>query len=253
MSQGTGKNLKVMGETQSHGGTFDKVRIMGECTIMGSAEADSFKVMGECSVSGNLSSNLFKNMGEVTIDGNLAAHTVQLMGQTQVHGQCVLQQSSVYGECTVGKSLTGEAMKLRGVLSVAGDVSLESLDMRGGINVEGLLNCGTVDMILKFNAINKVKEIGAGRISVKRKQSLFGASPTRRLRVETIEGDQISLEDTEAKIVRGTDVVIGDGCTVDRVEYSGSYLTSGTYRVGEAVRVTTDKKYGPGEDDENGC
>ncbi|UAK15864.1 hypothetical protein [Sporolactobacillus terrae] len=52
-------------------------------------------------------------------------------------------------------------MKVHGMLSVSGDVSLEALGMRGGIQVAGLLNCDTIDMVLKFNTINKVREIGA--------------------------------------------------------------------------------------------
>ncbi|BBO00368.1 hypothetical protein [Sporolactobacillus terrae] len=242
MSQATGKDLKIMGETQSNGGKFDKVRTMGECTITGSVEADSCKVMGECSISGDLSCTTFKNMGEVAIGGSLAAKQARLMGQTQVQGHCALQQSVVYGELTIAQNVTGESMKVHGMLSVSGDVSLEALGMRGGIQVAGLLNCDTIDMVLKFNTINKVREIGASRVSVKRKRSLFGPSQPQHLRAEMIEGDQIALEDTEAKVVRGTDVVIGDGCAIDRVEYSGSYLTSGTFQVGQAVRISGDKK-----------
>ncbi|QAA23831.1 hypothetical protein [Sporolactobacillus terrae] len=80
MSQATGKDLKIMGETQSNGGQFDKVRTMGECTITGSVEADSCKVMGECSISGDLSCTTFKNMGEVAIGGSLAAKQARLIG-----------------------------------------------------------------------------------------------------------------------------------------------------------------------------
>lgn len=237
MNQDHKQNLKVMGETQSSGGVFDKVSIMGECTINGSVQANSCKVMGECSVSGDLSSDYFRNMGEVAIGGRLAAAESRFMGETRVKGDCALKQASIYGELFAERNLTGEDLTVRGMLHAAGDVSLERLDMRGGINVEGMLNCDDIDITLKINTDNYVNEIGAGRVSVKRKHAIFSAAPTKRFRAETIEGDHVSLEFTEAKIVRGVDVEIADGCAIDRVEYSGSYKTSGHFDVGKVVRL----------------
>ncbi|MET1248458.1 hypothetical protein ABWW58_06700 [Sporolactobacillus sp. STCC-11] len=231
------QNLKVMGETQSNGGTFDKVSIMGECSVTGSIEANTCKVMGECSVSEDLSCDYFRNMGEVTIGGRLAAAESRLIGETHVKGDCALQQASIYGELFAARNLTGEEMKVRGALHAEGNVSLETLDMQGGINVEGLLNCDAIDIVLKFNTQNYVKEIGAGHVSVKRRRTLFNTALTNMFRAETIEGDRVSLEYTEAKVVRGIDVEIGEGCTIDRVEYSGSYKTSGKFTVGQAVRL----------------
>jgi hypothetical protein len=37
--------------------------------------------------------------------------------------------------------------------------------------------------------------------------------------VDTIEGDDIYLEHTTAKVMRGDTVDIGDGCEIDLVEY----------------------------------
>ncbi|MCO7127153.1 hypothetical protein NIE88_15390 [Sporolactobacillus shoreicorticis] len=237
MNQKSRQNMKVMGETQSEGGVFDQVRIMGECTITGSVEANSCKVMGECVVSGDLCSDYFRNMGEAAIDGRLAAAESRFMGETRVKGDCALKKSSIYGELFAGRNLTGEDLTVRGMLHVAGDVSLETLDMRGGIYVEGMLNCDDVSITLKINTDHYVNEIGAGRVSIKRKHALFSAAPTKHFRAETIEGDHVSLEFTEAKVVRGVDVEIADGCSIGRVEYSGFYKTSGHFDVGQVVRL----------------
>lgn len=242
MSDSMKRNLKVMGETQSNGGSFDKVRIMGECSVSGSIDAQSCKVMGECTVSGDLSSGYLRNMGEVTVGGRLAAEESRLMGETQVNGSCALKQSSIYGELTVAKDLSGEELKVHGMLNVAGNASLETLIMRGGIKVGGLLNCDQIDIILKINAENDVKEIGAGSVSIKKRRSFFSRAPITPFRADSIEGDHVSLEFTEAKVVRGVNVEIADGCTIERVEYSGSYKTSGKIKVGEVVHLDVNKK-----------
>lgn len=55
--------------------------------------------------------------------------------------------------------------------------------------------------------------LGIGRI-------LADVFNTRRgLRCSIIEGDDIYLEDTRSKIVRGNNVTIGRGCEIELVEY----------------------------------
>ncbi|MCO7175172.1 hypothetical protein ACFP7A_05630 [Sporolactobacillus kofuensis] len=232
------ENLKIMGETHSNGGSFDKVRIMGECAISGSIEARSCKVMGECTVSGDLTSGYFRNMGEVTIDGMLTAKEARLIGETHVKGACTFKQASIYGELSAARDLSGEEIKVHGVLNVGANVSLERLMMRGGILVDGLLNCDQIDIVLKINAQNYVKEIGAGSVTIGKQHKIFGRAPLHLFHAESIEGDRLFLEYTQAKVVRGTDVVIGTGSKIERVEYSGTYKTSGPVEVGEVVQLT---------------
>ena len=54
--------------------------------------------------------------------------------------------------------------------------------------------------------------------------------------IDSIEGDNVRLECTSAKVVRGKDVVIGIGCRIDRVEYTGT-LDAADGTVKEFVRV----------------
>ena len=41
--------------------------------------------------------------------------------------------------------------------------------------------------------------------------------------VDVIEGDNIYIEYTQAKIVRGNTIVIGPGCNIELVEYKNNY------------------------------
>lgn len=56
------------------------------------------------------------------------------------------------------------------------------------------------------------------------------------LEVETIEGEDIDLESTKAELVRGRNVVIGAGCEIERVEYSGTLTVDKAAKVGEQVK-----------------
>lgn len=55
--------------------------------------------------------------------------------------------------------------------------------------------------------------------------------------IPNIEGDFISIEYTRAGTVSGIDVIIGDLCIVDRVEYSGSIDISEKAVVNEVIKV----------------
>jgi hypothetical protein len=48
---------------------------------------------------------------------------------------------------------------------------------------------------------------------------------------DTIEGDEIFLENTHARIVRGKKITIGEGCEIEMVEYSESLEVSPKARV----------------------
>jgi len=52
-----------------------------------------------------------------------------------------------------------------------------------------------------------------------------------------IEADEISLEATVAKMVRGKRVTIGPGCRIDQVEYTESLQIDPKSVVREQVRV----------------
>ena len=43
---------------------------------------------------------------------------------------------------------------------------------------------------------------------------------------ETIEGDEIYLEYTKAKVIRGNNVTIGEGCEIELVEYKSLFEKS---------------------------
>jgi len=79
---------------------------------------------------------------------------------------------------------------------------------------------------LRF-AESSADEIGGGKITVKKKRNsllpLFKGSEGS-LRAKVIEGDEVSLENTKADVVRGNKVKIGQGCEIGLVEYRSDLL-----------------------------
>ena len=57
------------------------------------------------------------------------------------------------------------------------------------------------------------------------------------LTTELIEGDEIYLENTNAKIVRGNNITIGEGCNIGLIEYSGEINISSESIVKEQKKI----------------
>ncbi|WP_216828547.1 hypothetical protein [Alkalihalobacterium elongatum] len=72
------------------------------------------------------------------------------------------------------------------------------------------------------HATSRINEFGGETIKVGSKSINVYKGP-HRLEANIIEGDNIFLEHTTAKVVRGKNVVIGAHCQIDLVEYSTSF------------------------------
>jgi len=103
--------------------------------------------------------------------------------------------------------------------------------------------------LTRSRSSSAAKEIGGERIDVRRGGwrekgilldglvKLFAGGGTAALETKQIEGDEVSLEDTEAEVVRGKKVEIGPGCRIGRVEYSESLKVASDAVVKERVKV----------------
>ncbi|MNC40989.1 hypothetical protein D3C81_1673100 [compost metagenome] len=98
------------------------------------------------------------------------------------------------------------------------------MHISGALQIDGLLSAQTLEVSLFGPGM--AAEIGGGRIKIKRSIGgvLIKPGQSGRLRFTAglIEGDQVELQVTTAGTVRGGNVIIGTGCEIDTVEYSGS-------------------------------
>ena len=144
----------------------------------------------------------------------------------------------------MGGDYSGETVALQGFLRVKGDCAVERFGCEGGFEVSGLLNAGVVDVAL--GAPCTATEIGGESISVryaswalKRLVAKLLPSQSFRLAAETIEGDDVRLENTTAKVVRGTNVTLGPGCDIELVEYSEAFERASGAKVKTARKTAS--------------
>lgn len=119
---------------------------------------------------------------------------------------------------------------------MSGGVEAESVHLTGSAVIQGLLNAETVEISASRGI--RIGSIGGSSIRIYKptQVSLLGLfhGSVSCAQVGDIEGDDVDLEYTQADVVRGRRVRIGEGCSIGRVEYSES-LDAWDGTVGESV------------------
>lgn len=220
------RDLNISGIISSHGGVYNSVTINGQAKFQGPVDCIDF----HCS-------------GRATIQGSVIAQSATIHGLVQINENFTANTMNVHGKTTIGGDLSVEEMEANGFLTVKGNCNAESFRSAGGFQIHGLLNADTISIDL--HAPCKAKEIGGGLIRVQKHgisspftkliQSVL-PNTLDQLTAETIEGDDIYLENTHAQIVRGNNVTMGRGCEIGLVEYKHQYHCEETAKVKE-IRI----------------
>lgn len=224
-------SININGAGTATGGSVDEVKINGSGTITSDLDCASFFCNGTSDVRGNVKAERIKVNGTASFQGNVNAGKVKVYGTCDIEGNLTSGEVLVSGSCGIKGTVSGESIEIQGSVSIAHDCEAESFRGLGSFSVDGLLNAGTIDIELYGKA--RAKEIGGEKITVKQGRrfgigklikSFFAGA--HELHAGTIEGDEIYLEYTRAKVVRGKNVVIGEGCEIDEVEYTSDLKIS---------------------------
>lgn len=220
-------DLKIHGQGSSGGGKFRDVLIRGMGQIGGDVECNKYEVYGT---------------GD--INGDLTAETVMVKGQFKFEGQVKTKELKVYGESDFKGDIFADEASIKGTMESKGDLNAETCKIEGGFRIDGLLNVEMFELTMQWSC--KVSEIGGTSIKIKKdnKFSLLGLknmvnphSNRSLLKVDTIEADDIYLESTHAKIVRGNKITLGPDCKIDKIEYQESFMDHEKSRVAEAEKI----------------
>ena len=214
-------DMNIAGNGTIANGEYNRVNISGMAKILGEIKSKSLDVSGIAKSFGNINSD------NITISGSFRSNSnIESKDKFEINGTL-----------TCDKGIKGNDIRINGYVKVLSKVQFDRLEVNGGlkavegaegrkflldgaINIEGLLSADSIR--INVFKVSKVKEIGGEDIVIKKvKQSLFSNMFFRsKLISDLIEGDKIYLEKTIAKTVRGEQITIGEGCVIDRVEYT---------------------------------
>lgn len=222
------KNIKVLGSKDYNGGIYGNILIMGSGDMLGDVECLSYKVFGSGDVKGNLKSEIVRINGSGDVYGDVEAEDIIINGSGDIHGDVRCGMMKIAGSGDVYKDVYAREVSLYGCSDIKGNCETEFFRGTGAFDIHGCLNAEEVDIEIAGRC--SIKEIGGGKVVVKEAKKVLGkkiglkmSSMVRRKRLECdlIEADEIYLESTSAKIVRGKNIIIGENCNIEFIEYVG--------------------------------
>ncbi len=218
-------NLKISGAGSGTGGSYEEVRISGAGSIDGDIDCRLLKISGAGEVNGNVKAEDIRISGTGDIKGNIECDNIQVSGACEVKGDVQSKSIRISGGSDFKGGLKADQIEISGAIEVKGDCEAESFTASGAFEIGGLLNADNIDIRMKGYC--SVAEIGGEKISIREGEEFFNLvrmissvfSTRQGMKCSIIEGDDIYLEDTRAKIVRGNNVTIGKGCEIELLEY----------------------------------
>ncbi|UUZ84459.1 polymer-forming cytoskeletal protein [Paenibacillus sp. P26] len=199
-------DLVISGSGSASGGDYQDVKISGAGTVYGNLSCGQMKINGQSEVKGSMESKAVEVNGSLKIQGGVQTELIKVNGDVKIGGDLDFRDFKCVGNASVKGRVTGDLIDLEGWLKIQSDCEAESFIAKGAFQIEGLLNAGEIDLVL-YGACS-AKEIGGEKISVRKKGLKALLNPflvrfTSELTADTIEGDEITLENTKAKVVRG--------------------------------------------------
>ncbi|MBW9171581.1 polymer-forming cytoskeletal protein [Clostridium estertheticum] len=221
-------DLKMSGSGSSGGGKYNDVFISGSGKINGDLDCIYFKTSGSSKVIGNLKAETIKISGSSKIEGNVEVKDIRISGSTHVIGNLKSENVSISGSTHIDGNLYAQEVNISGSVTIGENCEAECFKANGGFKIQELLNAGQITIRLGGNCF--VKEIGGEHIDIRvhpMDNSIFRKAIDKffntraELTTDLIEGDDIYLQNTNAKIVRGNNITIGTGCNIGLIEYKG--------------------------------
>jgi cytoskeletal protein CcmA (bactofilin family) len=204
--------------------------VNGNATIVGTITTKKTKINGNCTIDGSFTCESFKVLGASNISGNLTAKNI-----------------SVEGYMKIVESIKAESVNISGKLITEGDCNAETFESMGTFEIEGLLNGDKINIELLGKC--KASEIGGANINIRHKNTdvpilkriitsiIDGVKEKPLMQAGSIEGDEIYISYTQAKVVRGKHVKIGPECSIELVEYSEDFEKAPDSKVLSSRRI----------------
>ena len=248
MSKEIRRNLSYTGEIEGtidvSGHVYDKVTVIGDLAVSGGLDCNRLSVIGTFRDEGIVKTAQGTITGEASVKGVDAAK-LKIIGNLGVDSDAIIKKLAIRGDMTVKGSISADTIDLMGNMDVKEDCTSEIFLSRGLFTIGGLLNADRIDIKLFGNC--RVKEIGGETIKVRRtswalinqivKHIVPRSGHDGRLTTEVIEGDEIYVEYTAAKTIRGNRVKVGKGCDIGRVEYKDSFEHANGSQIKEHVKT----------------
>lgn len=242
-------DMKISGSGMITSGEYENIGISGSAKGEGLISCKNFSCSGAAKLNGEL-----RCEGKVNVSGSfhaeksISAGEISVSGSVKTGGDCKAKEKlSVSGSCVFEGDIKCNVLKAYGGIS-AKNIEAENADIQGKINADGLINAEEIK--IKFESSSSAESIGGGRIVIFPRthskpmtrlpliSKIMGKAGANCFTVkDSIEGDEIALENVTAEKVSGRVVAIGAGCKISSVKYTETIEISPDAEVGTYEKI----------------
>ncbi len=237
--------MDVAGVGKIPSGDYDNINISGLGTICGDVHANKVDVSGKGKSLGGIDCKYLYVSGTFKGEENVrSSKEINISGLAKfISIDC--DYIYVSGKISLDKDLNFNKVSIEGWLTVLENCQGQEFIVDGKVNIKGLLSADKIDISIRGK--NYIKEIGGEEISIKDggkvTVKILGLSKTisSYMECDLIEGDKIDIENTRCKVIRGENIIIGEGCVIDKVECSGDLSIDKKSEVLDIIYTNKDK------------
>jgi len=224
-------NLTVFADATIQGGTYDNIKVFGSANVLGDVTAKSMKVFGAVEYKGKCHIDVLKLYGACEFEEYVEVKDLNIKGACEFNNDVKVDYLKIYGAVEFNKNVFRcKEVKIYGEATVS-CLEADDIYINGHVTCTDQLNGEKIEITTHRGS--KIKEMVGTNIIVKPEGRGFfhpfkkvviinGKNPIqtgKQVEIETIEGDDIYLENVIAKAVRGNKITIGHNCEIDLVEY----------------------------------
>lgn len=221
-------DLIINGFGSSNGGDCHNVTINGKGTITSEISAEQIEVNGQGTFKGIVNTKKLEINGSATFDRITHTDTLTIDGHATFKDNINTTKLRVSGFASTKGNVNSDEISIEGKTTINGNCNTENFKVLGPIKITGTLNAEEITIEPKWKC--DIHEIECRSLNVRYEGDPFWkvieSFIATTLTVGTIEGDDIHLENTKAKIVRGKNITIGKNCHIDLVEYTDTFHRS---------------------------
>ncbi len=209
-------NLTMFADATINGGVYEKIKVFGEACVLGDINANEISVFGSCTFNGKCTINYVKLYGESKFCDFVDVNELNVKGACNFNEAVKVVRLKIYGATKFLKKVyRSEVVQFYGSVDV-NVLEADNIYIKGCVNCLEQLNGEKITIILHNRS--QIKEIVGTNINIKPGFKMFLRKKNNAL-IDTIEGDEIYLENVISKTVRGNKITIGPNCKIDLIEY----------------------------------
>ncbi|WP_207720947.1 hypothetical protein [Clostridium gasigenes] len=221
-------------------GEYRDIQIELDAILDGDVDAIKIKSRGSAEFTGNVIAKEARFGGLCKIGGNCNIDFLEVCGESKIDGNIIADELIVDGKLKCnGKLLECNKIKLSGTITSGGELKASVATGKGGLVLEKI-ESDNIDLI--FNKKTTLKEIKGTKINIIGTKSKGFISKCLSkggslVEINNIVGNDITLENIEAKSVKGHNIKIGENCIIEKVEYTGEININANSKVTKKIKL----------------